>query len=162
MLKKIIIFAAILFMFQLLSISAQDTVEIKKVIKTDTALIADDSTHVKEYFVAYYFHGDKRCMTCKKLESFSEEAFTAGFQKELEDSILIWRTVNYDKKDNKHFIDDYQLYTKALVLSRIKDGKEMEWKNLDKIWQKVGNQEDYIKYVQSETRKFIAGESDNE
>jgi len=139
--------------------------------KRDTAKIAEtavDSATISpnvessEIVYAYYFHGDVRCATCIKLENYSHEALTTGFEKELGDSTIIWQMVNYDKDINKHFIEDFQLYTKALVLVRHKDGKVTAWKNLDKIWNLVGNKEDYIKYVQSETKQFLEGKTTDE
>jgi len=108
-----------------------------------------------EMVFASYLHGNRRCLTCRKLEAYSEEALRTAFQKELEDSTLIWRTVNYDQKENEHYLKDYNLYTKALVLSRVEDGSEVEWKNLDKIWKLVGDKEEFLKYVKNETRAFL-------
>ena len=82
---------------------------------------------------ATYLHGTLRCATCRKLEAYSEEALKTAFQEELNDSSLVWRTINYDEKENEHYLKDYSLYTKALILSRVKDGSELEWKNLSKI-----------------------------
>ena len=118
-----------------------------------------DETAKDDRFVAYYFHGDRRCVTCRKLEAFSQEAIAAGFEKELKDSVLVWQAVNYDEKDNKHFIEDYKLYTKAVILSQVRNGKEVAFKNLDKIWQLVGDKDRYIAYVQEETRAFMDPES---
>lgn len=123
---------------------------------------ASDTSKVAERVIAYYFHGEHRCATCMKLESYSEEALSTSFEKELEDSSLIWLTVNYDEEKNKHFIKDYQLFTKALILSRVRNGKEVEWRNLDKIWELVGDKEEYLKYVQTETRAFLTPESEQD
>lgn len=38
----------------------------------------------KDGVVAYDFHGNKRCSTCRKLEAYSEEAITGGFAAEPE------------------------------------------------------------------------------
>jgi len=121
-----------------------------------------DTTSNGIYIIANYFHGDMRCVTCKKLEAYSAEALQAGFEGKMSDSTLVWNPVNYDNDDNKHFIDDYSLFTKALILSKIKEGHEVEWKNLDKIWQLVGNKEDFIRYVQEETAEFIVGNKTDE
>jgi hypothetical protein len=107
--------------------------------------------------IAYYLHGNRRCATCRKLEAFSTEAMQEGFKKELSDSLLVWRVVNYDQKGNEHYIKDYSLYTKALILSRVRNGREVQWKNLDKIWELVGDREKFIAYVQEETRTFLGG-----
>jgi hypothetical protein len=105
--------------------------------------------------VAYYFHGNFRCATCRKLEAYSEEAITKGFADELKSGELIWRTVNTDETENKHFTEDFQLVTKSVVLVKYKDGKVEDFKNLKLVWQLVGDEEGFIRYVRNETRSFI-------
>ena len=121
----------------------------------DTSVFADSSTAVVDRMIVTYFHGDRRCATCQKLESYSHEAIVDGFEEELKSGSLVWRTVNYDDDANKHFIDDYKLYTKALILSQMSDTVEISWLNLDKIWQLVGDKEEYVDYVQKRTRSFM-------
>jgi len=110
----------------------------------------------KDVFFAYYFHGNRRCATCIKLESYSHEALQSGFEKELGDSLLVWRAVNWDEEANAHFVDDYQLYTKAVILSHVRGDEEVAWKNLDSIWQLVGDKEKFVGYIQRETSSFLA------
>jgi len=124
--------------------------------KTDTVKTAKtDSVAVKDIFFASYFHGDVRCPTCIKLETYSSEAIQSGFEKEVKDSLFVFRTVNWDREENAHYLDDYKLYTKALILSRVRGGKEIAWANLDSIWQLVGDKDKFIKYVQTKSRAFI-------
>jgi hypothetical protein len=126
------------------------------VAKTDTIQkVMTDSLAAKDIVYASYFHGDRRCPTCMKLEAYSSEAIQSGFEKEVKDSLLVFRTVNWDREENAHYIDDYKLFTKALILSRVRDGKEIAWTNLDSIWQYVGDKETFIKYVQAHSRAFI-------
>ncbi|NIS17703.1 MAG: hypothetical protein GWO41_15105 [candidate division Zixibacteria bacterium] len=112
---------------------------------------SDNDTKV----IAYYFHSTRRCATCRKLEEYSREAIEEGFENELEKGLLEINAVNTDEKENKHFIDDYKLYTKALILSKVEDGKEVEWVNLDKIWKLVGDEDKYKAYVTSEVKEFL-------
>lgn len=105
--------------------------------------------------VAFYFHGDMRCATCKKIEAYSDEAVNQGFSKEIDSKQLDWRVVNTDQVENKHFVDDFQLVTKSVVLVEYKDGEVVRFENLSRIWQLVGDKDDFIKYVSDETRKFI-------
>jgi hypothetical protein len=124
--------------------------------KTDTATtVKNGSLAVKDVVFASYFHGDVRCPTCMKLEAYSGEAILAGFDKEVKDSLVVFRTVNWDREENAHFVDDYQLFTKALILSRVRGGKEIAWANLDSIWQYVGDKDKFVKYVQSHARAFV-------
>jgi len=105
--------------------------------------------------VVYYFHGDFRCATCRKFETFSDEALQQVFRDELEDGRLKWQVVNIDKPGNGHFVTDYQLHTRAIVISKIKDGKQTGWKNLEKIWELVGDKKAFVKYVQDEVSTYL-------
>ena len=68
--------------------------------------------------------------------------------------------INIDDDANKHYIKDYELYTKSVILSHVKDGKEIGWKNLDKVWTLLGSKEGFVDYVQTETRAFMSGDAD--
>jgi len=122
----------------------------------------EDANPNGDVIIAYYFHGTQRCATCKKLEAYSREALKKGFPEDIADSSIVFTMVNYDLDENRHYIDDYGLYTKALILSKVSDGKEVEWKNLDKIWQLVRDEDKYIEYVQKETADFMNKLTENE
>ena len=78
---------------------------------------------------------------------------------ELKSGQLIWRTVNTDGKENKHFTEDFQLVTKSVVLAEYRDGKVERFKNLKLVWQLVGDEDGFIRYVRNQTRTFLeAGE----
>ena len=112
---------------------------------------------VSEKVYAYYFHGSLRCSTCYKLEEYAKEAIKGNFKSELASKKLEFKVINIDEKDNMHFVNDYQLYTKALVLSLVKDGKEVNSKNLNKIWELVGNKDEFIEYIKVELANFLKG-----
>ena len=104
---------------------------------------------------AYYFHGFFRCSNCYKIEKYSKEAIDTYFAKELASGELVYEVINTDEKDNEHFIKDYKLYAKSLVISKIKGGDEMEYKNLEKVWDYLGNKEAFYNYVKEEVAKFL-------
>lgn len=101
--------------------------------------------------VAYYFHGNVRCPTCRKIESLSREAIETGFGDALRDGQLQWRTVNVEEPGNEHFVKDYALTTRSLVLVDSRG----QWKNLDQVWQLIGNPPAFVQYVQDELRTFL-------
>jgi hypothetical protein len=106
--------------------------------------------------VAYYFHGNKRCSTCRKLEAYSAEAITGGFAAELDSGELEWRVVNIDEEANAHFITDFELVTKSVVLVEYRGGDIVRFKNLKLVWQLVGDEDGFVRYVRDETRDFLA------
>ncbi len=90
-----------------------------------------------------------------KIESFSREAVETGFGEELKKGKLIWRLVNVDEPANRHFVDDYQLYAKAVVISDVREGEEVRWKNLTKVWQLTGDKDLFVKYIKDEVRAYL-------
>jgi hypothetical protein len=101
------------------------------------------------HVVAYYFHGTFRCPTCHKLEQYSKEAIETNFKDALTSGKLQFKVINVEDNGNEHYVKDYQLYTKSLILSLVKNGKETKWNNLVKIWEYVGNKKKFINYVKS-------------
>jgi len=119
--------------------------------QTSTIAIADENTRL----IVYYFRGSFRCPTCYNLEKYAKEAIENNFKDELDRGILVFKDVNVEEKGNEHFVNDYQLYSKSLVLSLVKNGEEMKYKNLTKIWEYVRNKEKYVSYVKSEIDAFL-------
>ncbi len=105
--------------------------------------------------MVYYFHGTFRCYTCTNMEEYSREAIEANFKDALTSGKLEFLSVNVEDRGNEHFVNDYQLYTKTLILSLVKDGKEVKSKNLDKIWEYARNKQKFIDYVTSEISGFM-------
>ncbi|MEE9443019.1 MAG: nitrophenyl compound nitroreductase subunit ArsF family protein [candidate division Zixibacteria bacterium] len=153
--KKILI---CLLGFILLAFSAVVSDDQQPAKSKDTTITSEeksDADKSQKQIVVYYLHGNKRCATCKKIEAYSEEAIKSGFSENLKDSSIVWQTVNFEDEGNEHYVKDYQLYTKSLILSRKNDGKEVEWKNLTEIWTLVRDKEKFIGYVQTELGDFI-------
>jgi len=105
--------------------------------------------------IAYYFHGNFRCANCTKIEAYSKEAVETGFKQQIQDGVIEWKVVNTDEPANKHFMSDYQLFTKSLVIVKLEDGKQVEWKNLQKVWEYLNNKDKFIKYVQDEVNAYL-------
>jgi hypothetical protein len=120
-----------------------------------TSLCAAADTASGAKVIAYYFHGNFRCYTCTNMEQYSREAIEANFKEELASGRLQFRAVNVEKRENEHFIREYQLYTKALVLSLVKDGKEARSKNLARIWELSRDKREFIEYVTAEVAAFL-------
>jgi len=96
-------------------------------------------------------------MTCHKLETYAKEALDAYFADEIASKKIVWKVVNVDRTENSHFIQDYKLVTKSAVLSEVVDGKEVGWKNLNQIWQKVRNKDIYMRYIRESILKVLEG-----
>jgi hypothetical protein len=115
-------------------------------------------TAQQQKVIAYYFHGTARCYACKLIESYTEEAIKTGFAQEIEAGKLEWKAVNTEEPDNRHFINDYSLYTKSVVLSKLNGEEQTSWKNLDQVWHLIRSKPAFITYIQDETRKLLEEE----
>ena len=103
----------------------------------------------------YYFHTRYRCATCRAIENLSQSIVEYEFIELIERGELTYEPINVAEREHKHFIDDYQLKTKTLILSRIIAGNEIGWKNLDKVWVLVGNPEKFQEYIVSEIKEIM-------
>lgn len=108
--------------------------------------------------VVYYFHGTARCPTCRKFESFSIEALHQAFAEAINDGRLEWRMVNVEDSGNEHFVSDYQLYSKSIVIVKKQDGKQTEWKNLKRIWELVRDKRVFMRYIQDEVGGYMGAD----
>lgn len=108
-----------------------------------------------DHIIAYYFHAAKRCVTCRTIEAYTEEALKEKFGDALKSGNLEWRVLDVSIPENKHFVDDYQLVSQSVVLSAVQDGKQTRWKNLSKVWQLVRNKDAFFSYIQNETADFM-------
>lgn len=121
-----------------------------------TAHAPADTAAAERQVIAYYFHTTARCASCRQIKAYSHAAIEAAFPEELADGRLVWRMVNVDEEGNEHFMEDYELFTKSLVLVEQVQGKQVRWKNLPKIWELLQNKERFFAYVQGEVRAYLA------
>lgn len=105
--------------------------------------------------VVYYFHGNVRCSNCRKFEAYSQEAIQGAFSASLGNGRLEWKVINVDEPANKHFIEDYRLITRTVIVSKSRGGNQVEWKNLEKIWELVSNKPAFVKYIQNEVTAYL-------
>jgi hypothetical protein len=99
--------------------------------------------------VAYYFHGNTRCYTCRKIEGLSHDVVTSNFDPQLKSGHLEWQSVNVEQPGNEHLFDDYKLVTWSLVLVTYKNGKQTNYKNLTDVWTLVNNEPTFRSYVKN-------------
>jgi hypothetical protein len=126
--------------------------------KTDSAkAITATAITTNNKIVVYYFHGNARCPTCFKPESFAKSEVETDFADALKKGTLAWKTINVEEKGNEHFVDDYKLYTKSVIVSIGQNSKETSWKNLDQIWQLVHEEGKYRDYIKKEVGACLEG-----
>ncbi len=106
---------------------------------------------------AYYFHGNFRCGICRKIEALTKKAIEEAYSGDLKKGRLEWRAINIDKPENEHYVKDFQLATRSVVLEERIDGKQKRWKNLARVWQLVHKEDEFKSYIQDEVRNYLEG-----
>ena len=89
------------------------------------------------------------------MEEYSRGAIESFFAKELKEGVLEFKPVNTDDSENRHFIQDFQLFTRSLVLARYDNGELKEYKNLPDIWTYSGDKMKFRLYVKNEVERFF-------
>ena len=105
--------------------------------------------------IVYYFHGNARCVSCRNIEKYTKEALEKYFSDKIASGGIDYQVINVEEEGNGHYTKDYKLYTKSVVLSRVKNGKEIAYKNLEKVWQYVRNKEKFYDYIKLETETIL-------
>ena len=105
--------------------------------------------------VVYYFHGAVRCSTCIKIESLTVAAVEMEFDQELKEGKVRIKILNMEEDQNSHFETDYQLSAQSVIISKVSEGVEIKWKNLDKIWEYVDDEQMFIEYIKSEVDAYL-------
>jgi len=105
--------------------------------------------------VVTYFHTTFRCPTCLQIEKHTRDTVEKDFAQDLASKRVLFRTIDVQEAENRHFIQDYSLYSKSVVLSLVKNGKEIRWKNLPDIWKYAYSWDKFEQYIRSEIETFL-------
>jgi hypothetical protein len=103
-----------------------------------------------------YFHATTRCHGCLTIEENINNSMKALYFKELKDSAITLVSIDFLQPENEHFQDDYKFESQTLIISKKVSGKEVKWKNLDKIWDYSGDYQKFQKYIEEEINKILS------
>ncbi|RLC48261.1 MAG: hypothetical protein DRH70_01395 [Candidatus Coatesbacteria bacterium] len=120
-----------------------------------TERAAVPSSKPADKVIVYYFHPRSRDFSGRLMESFVKDALEKDFGADLKRGRLVFRSVNTDKPENRHFIDDYGLHIRSVVLSESLGGRELRHKNLVRVWALLRYKDKLQKYIQGEVRAYL-------
>ena len=122
-------------------------------VDSTRAVLSDPSK--EPLVVVYYFHGAIRCSTCIRIESLTVEAVEMEFTQELKEGKVRIEILNIEEDQNTHFETDYRLSAQSVIVSKVSERVEIKWKNLDKIWEYVQDEDRFIDYIKSEVGAYL-------
>lgn len=106
--------------------------------------------------MVYYFHGNTRCPTCRKIEAYTRQTVETRFARELGEGLLQWETRNYESAESQPLSDRYEVLAPIVILARMQAGREIAWTSLDKVWDLTHDPGKFMDYVQDEINKSLA------
>lgn len=106
--------------------------------------------------VVYFFHGETRCPTCRKIEAFAHEAIDDAFQAKLASGKIVWQLANYEAPENVQAAKNYEVYSSSVVLVRSQQSQPAEWRNLTRVWELVGDKDAFKSYVREQTHEMLS------
>ena len=110
----------------------------------------------KDRVVAMYFHRTERCPTCQKMGSYSEEAVKTAFADEIKKGRVAFHFIDFEAEKNARYTKAYDISGPALIVAKISDNKVASYRNLEDIWDKVGDKPAFLRYVQENVKACLA------
>lgn len=105
--------------------------------------------------VMTYFLIGTRCESCRKIEALARATAEDDFADELAAHKLIFRVVDTSEPANGHFLTDYKLTSKTVVISRRVDGRDNDWKDMDRVWELLDDGPAFHAYLGKQVREFL-------
>ena len=63
--------------------------------------------------------------------------------------------MNVDEAKNQHLIGEYQLASQSLILVEVRDGRQIRWQNMEKVWTLLDSEKEFIPYVRDGVSGFL-------
>ena len=132
---------------------AADLPAVRQTVVTTQPGVAPDVIQVT------YFSSDVRCATCVRIERLTRETVEKNFAAEIASGRIVLNTINLDGPGNAHFVQDYQLISKTVIVSDRAKGQEVKWENLQDVWSKQKDEKAFEAYVVDAVRRHLSGVS---
>jgi hypothetical protein len=105
--------------------------------------------------VVMYFHRTVRCPTCRKMGGYTEEAVKIGFAKQLKQGKVEFHFIDFQDKKNARLTAGYKVAGPTLIVAKVAANKVVEIKNLEEMWTKVADKDEFVAYVQHNVKSAL-------
>ena len=109
----------------------------------------------KASVVVTYFTTDVRCESCRTIERLSRQAIEEGFPTEVASGKVVYRVLNTDREENQHFLEEYEITNKTVIVSHQVAGKETEWENRQDVWLMLDEPTEFFAYVREPVKQYL-------
>ena len=123
--------------------------------KNNVADMAKTPAENSPTVIAYYFHRTMRCPTCLAIEANTARVIEENYPQHIADGTLMWIPFNLDDPGGEEFEKEFDVSASTLVLSKMTNGNNTEYKKLEKVWDLIGNPVKFDDYVQGKVKQFL-------
>ena len=116
---------------------------------------ADRKSESGGEIIVYYFHGTRRCKTCKTIEAYAKEAIEDRYSEDVKAGRLEWKVVNMEEPGNEHFAEDFSLVSSSVVIVELEDSRVARHQVLQEVWTLVRDKPRFMEYVQRSVGEFL-------
>jgi hypothetical protein len=109
--------------------------------------------------VVYYFYDSIRCQSCISMESYTGQVVKGDYAKEMAAGRILWKPVDIEAAGNDHYLKEFKILSKSVVVAELKAGKRVRWKNLPRVWELVKDEAAFKRYVRDEVAAYVGGGS---
>lgn len=102
-----------------------------------------------------YFSSDIRCYTCVRIEQLTRQTVERHFAPELASGRITFQVINLDSPGNRHYVQDYRLISKTVIVSDLAAGDEVRWENLQQVWTKQRDERAFEVYLVDAVRRHL-------
>jgi hypothetical protein len=121
------------------------------------ALAAEPPASKDAVPTVFYFHGERRCTTCRSIEATASAVVREQFPERLASGTLEWKVVNFDEKENNHFIKDLGLAGSGVVIARVSPtGVVSQHKILQDVWRLARDKAGMRTYLVEEIADYLS------
>lgn len=102
-----------------------------------------------------YFMTNYRCHSCHYIENMTVETLLTQFSKAMQDSTIIFRTINIDLPENNHYVDDYKLEFKSIIIEKIEADSVISWNKLDTLWNCIDKDIEFSGVIERSVNDYL-------
>ena len=136
-------------------------VVVTKVIEPSRASASEAAagTPARTQTVVYYFYTSSRCASCMRIEAWTKECLELEFGPDLKAGRIAWKPVNLEEDGNMHFVEDFKLTAKTVIVCNYRDGKPGRYADLVDVWQLLNDKGRFFLLVRTKVREHLGSTS---
>lgn len=116
-----------------------------------TEVRADETVKNAE-ITMYYFHGERRCPTCRKVEANAKAALDKYYSKDVKSGKIVFKSVDFEQ--NEKLAKKYGADSSLLILVKDVDGKEKVVDITTFAFMNASKKDKYMEKIKTEIDKL--------